>query len=170
MKIVRDFLREVSLEEFCDENDIEIIIHERPNGRATGNGNLTRYYGGLQNNISTLCEIIRPSILSVVVANGNTEEDVLNQIVETISEESITFEAMKKDRRIYKVPRLISVWTVDKKSIAPPEEKTHYKPSISKEKFERSCKKCGYLTKNVSHGYYKCHCGECPAITKKIPK
>ena len=111
MKIRRNYVPEKSLEEFCDENDIEIVIIER---HKEYNTNLTRFYGTIEfNNISA--EIGESSaIRSSLVVNAGTEEDVLNLLMAVLSEKEIFFEqgdmygAIK--RRTIRVPRLTKVY------------------------------------------------------------
>ena len=102
MKIERNFIPEMTLEEFADKYDLTLEINERSSEFPKE----IKYYAKFKH-----VEIKDGSCLRGTFGNGTTEYEATINYINEISETCIVVDAMNsKLRREIKVPRLVGVY------------------------------------------------------------
>ena len=99
MKIVRENIPRMTIEEFAERNALTMQVVERP----LPEGNPDRFYAHFKS-----CEAMEGGMLRGTHGNGATEEDAISDYARRISFGTIVIGAMKKGRREIQVPRLIT--------------------------------------------------------------
>lgn len=99
MKIIRNEIPRMTLQEFADKHDLTMVITER---NPIMHHNLPSYYCRFQN-----CEIKENSTLSSVAGNGSTEADALADYAAKISGRYLVFNAYQDSRKEVQCPILV---------------------------------------------------------------
>lgn len=100
MKIRKELTPEMSIEQFADANDLEMVIHERSKKYCSSNE--MRFYARFDK-----AEIGGDGMLRGAYGNGSTPEKAIEEYAQVISEEFLIISANQSDRREIRVPRLI---------------------------------------------------------------
>ena len=103
MRIERVELNKASLESFCDDNMLTVVITEFESRLALKAGKI-EYKANLKD-----FYLQRTDRLEGVGGYGTTEEEALKQLAENISTRVIA-NGMGDDAVIIEVPKIISVW------------------------------------------------------------
>lgn len=100
MKIKREVIPEMTIEEFADANNLVMRVNERRVPTTDPN----RYYAYFEG-----CEVMESGFLISESGNGMTENDAINDYAKRISLKRIAFHAYGPDRLEINVPRLIGM-------------------------------------------------------------
>lgn len=97
MKIELHIMGVATIQEFADQHNLVMEVHERPSSFK----NLGRFYATFKD-----CEVKGGSFLIGKFGDGETPEEAIADYAATISGETLVVDAFGKDRRIIKAPRL----------------------------------------------------------------
>jgi len=99
MKTERHPIKEQTIEEFADQNDLVMEIYERGANRFDG---VERFYASFKH-----AEVFEDCFLVGSFGDGNTEEEAITDYAARISEETLVMDACTDHRKEIYVPRLI---------------------------------------------------------------
>lgn len=97
MKIKKNYLARLTIEEFADQHFLTMVVQERSKKHG-----LPRFYASFENS-----EIKGDGILIGMCGNGETEEAAIKDYGERISGETLVLDAYTDSRREIQVPVLI---------------------------------------------------------------
>ena len=99
MKVKRYLIPEVKIQDFAEEHNLVLEVHERRNPIVRRNAG--KYYCHFQN-----AEVLDDPVLIGEYGNGKTEEQALANYAERISYQTLVIDACGKKRREIEVPKL----------------------------------------------------------------
>lgn len=102
MKIKEFLIPEQTIEEFADDHNLVMELHERPS-EIMHKMDISRYYASFSH-----AEIKKGSMLCSAPGNGDTKEDAISAYASIISEQRLIINATKPNRKEINVPRLIT--------------------------------------------------------------
>lgn len=96
MKIKKEYLETISLEEFAENYDLTLVIRKREESDSN-----MKYYAFFEN-----CEVSKGEYYSLNHGNGRTPEEAILRYIENISEQHMAERPYTKKYRSITVPNL----------------------------------------------------------------
>ncbi len=98
MRITIESIQEITIEEFAEKHDLEMVIRER----KTKLSDPSRFYAMFR-----YAEVVDGGMLVGVSGDGFTHERAISDYASKISLRTIAIHAMRPERKTIEVPRLI---------------------------------------------------------------
>lgn len=98
MNIIRNYVPTDILEHFAEQNNLTMVVTERPNSIGSPLRFFARFEGS---------DVAGNGVLIGTYGNGSTEQEAIANYAKEISEKTLVIDAWKPNRSEIKVPRLI---------------------------------------------------------------